>query len=180
VTFETTHTESLIQIGTILTSFGLQGEVVVSPTTDDPNLFLDLDRVYIGFDEDSSVAFGIERARIGQRKGHSVVFVLIESISNRERADSLRGQLLLVERSQLGLGDEEYLLEDLVGFAVQLESGDLVGHLKEVRRMPGQDLLVIDGGHRGELLIPDVPEFVDKGSIDDRILIVNPIEGLID
>jgi 16S rRNA processing protein RimM len=100
-------------------------------------------------------------------------------VDSREAADALRGALISVRRDQLTLGEDEYFLFDLAGLEVTTSSGQLVGRVKDVQRLPGQDLFVILHEDGTESLVPDVPEFVDKSKLDEGKIIIHPIEGLL-
>lgn len=172
--------ESLIAVGRIVKSRGLAGEVVVFPLSDDPSRFASFDHVVVTDSNGTASTYKLSLVRLKPRKGGAEVHVKLDGVDSREASDLLRGSTLSVTKDQLPLGEDEHFLFDLVGLKVTTSDNTLVGTVKDVREHPGQNLIVIDGGERGEVLIPDVPEFIDKRLLDEGILIVNPIEGLLD
>ena len=171
--------DELITVGRILRSKGLGGEVVVRPLSDDPGRFAAFGEVVVTRPDGSSSNHTVSTARTHKRKGQTEVHVRFEGVESREDSDSLRGCLLSVPREALSLDDDEYFLFDLVGLNVVTDSGALVGTVAEIRRMPAQDLFVVSQDDEQEVLIPDVPEFVDKSHLNEGRLVVTPIDGLL-
>jgi len=172
--------ESLIKVGRIVQSRGIRGEVVVFPLSDDPTRFETFGHV-IGVDsKGAQVQLAIEHVDLRTRHGKAEVLLTLEGVDSREASDALKGLDLYVDEADLPLDDDEYFLFDLVGVEVVTATGETLGTVTEVRRMPAQDLFVVDRGSKGEVLIPDVEVFVDKSQLTDRKLIVHPIEGLLE
>jgi 16S rRNA processing protein RimM len=172
--------ESLITVGRVVQSRGVRGEVVVYPLSDDPSRFRAFDHV-IGVDKfGETTRLDVEKVDVRYRHGRQEVLIHFDGVDSREASDALKGLDLYVEREALPLDADEYFLFDLVGIEVQTDSGEPVGTVSEVRRMPAQDLFVIRRPSGGELLIPDVPEFVDKSLLSDGKLVVHPIDGLLE
>jgi 16S rRNA processing protein RimM len=171
--------DTLISIGRIVKSRGLDGEVVVHALSDDPDRFRDFQRVVATEKDGANSVLDMEFVRTHPRQGKIEVHVRFEGVASREDADAMRGQMLSVPREDLKLGHDEYFLFELAGLEVATSSGQTVGRVKEVRRYPGQDLIVVASDDGQESLIPDVPEFVDKSEMEKGRLIVTPIEGLL-
>lgn len=172
--------ESLITVGRIVQSRGLRGEVVVFPLSDDPARFRSFDHVLAVDKTGATSELKIESVDIRSRHGRAEVVLTLEGVDSREASDLLKGATLLVDREQLPLDEDEYFLFDMVGISVQTEDGQPIGSVTEVRRMPAQDIFVVAKESDGEVLIPDVPEFVDKSHLDEGKLVVRPIEGLLE
>jgi 16S rRNA processing protein RimM len=156
-----------IEIGRITRPHGIRGEVVI--LTHDPasDALAGTETVWVG-----GVARTISEARDTPR-GWLVRF---DGVVTRNDAETLRGQLVEVDRDQLDLEDDDILLDDLVGCKVQLPDGTPWGTIQEVQSGM-QDLLVI---HDGELerLLPLVDEFVVNIDLEAGVVTVDPPEGL--
>lgn len=172
--------ESLITVGRVVQSRGIRGEVVVYPLSDDPARFDSFDHVLAVGRSGTETELEINSVQLRTRRGRAEVLLTFEGVSSREESDLLKGATLYVERDALTLEADEYFLFDLVGLDVQTEDGQSIGSVTEVRRMPAQDIFVIARDPNGEVLIPDVPEFVDKSHLDEGRLLVRPIEGLLE
>jgi len=171
--------DTLISVGRIVKSRGLHGEVVVRALTDDPERFKGFSEVVVTEKDGSSSVLKPAFVRTHKRQGSTEVHIRFEGVDSRVQADALRGRILSVHREELPLDEDEYFLFDLAGLKVTTHVGEEVGHVKEVRRYPGQDLIVVASADGRESLIPDVPEFIDKSRMEEGLLVVTPIEGLL-
>ena len=174
-----TTQDALISVGRIVKSRGLHGEVVVHALSDDPERFKEFDEVLVAGEDSTSTTLKLAFVRTHPRQGKAEIHLRFEGVDSREQADTLRGYVLSVRREELKLDEDEYFLFDLTGLEVTTADGKAVGHVKEVQRLPGQDLIVVASADGQESLIPDVPEFVDKSLMDEGKLVLTPIEGLL-
>jgi 16S rRNA processing protein RimM len=60
-----------------------------------------------------------------------------------------------------------------------LTSGELIGEVDEVVKLPGQDLLSVTKLGK-QVLIPMVKQFIVSIDIDSKTIVINPPEGLLD
>ena len=81
----------------------------------------------------------------------------------------------LVEREE-----GEYYYHELIGSRVETVDGRDVGVVATLIRSGTQDLLVVNGGDRGEILIPVVPAIVVEVDIAKEQVVIDPPEGLLD
>src|SRR5690606_38206313 len=124
--------------------------------------------IYVG-----GVAREIVRARDTQRGW----LAGLADVSTRNEAEALPGQIVDVDREALALGEDDILLEDLVGCELRLADGAAWGTVVAVDPGAFQDLLVI---HHGDIerLLPLVDEFVPTIDLDAGVITVDPPEGL--
>jgi 16S rRNA processing protein RimM len=168
--------ESLISVGRIIRPHGIRGEIKITPLTDRPERFKEFQSLYIEGEKGDGKWVEVERGRI---QGKYVILKLA-GINDRNAADSLRSQLLKIDRSDcLPLPKDTYYIFDLIGLEVKTTKGDKVGSLIEVLHLSMQDVYIIDTGDR-EILIPAVKRFIKKVNIKDGVVLVEPIEGLLD
>jgi 16S rRNA processing protein RimM len=82
------------------------------------------------------------------------VLVTFEGIDDRDAADALRGELLLVGADEAPSIEEadRFWIHQVVGLEIVTEDGRSLGRIREVRGNPAHDLWVTEGGH----LIPAV------------------------
>ena len=69
-------------------------------------------------------------------------------------------------------------IHDVIGLQVVDENDNSVGLVKDVLRMPAQDVYVIEQNGR-EWMIPAVKEFVVSVDVQSKTMKVRMIEGLI-
>jgi len=128
----------------------------------------DVDTVWL-----NDVELAVETARRGTKGG---VLLVLAGVRGRDAADALRGNTVSVPRDAIPMEDGEVLALDFIGCRAVLTDGTAWGEIVDV--LPGaQDRLVIrDGDVEREL--PLVPELVLEIDLDEKVVIVDPPEGL--
>lgn len=167
--------ELLISIGRITNSFGLTGEVKVQPLTDFPERFDTISSVILsrtGKDEEIV-------AKVTRVKYVSKFVILKLNISNTiEEAKSLKGLYLWIEKEELHpLPTGSFYIFDLIGLDVYLPNGEFVGKVKDVQRLPSNDLFVVSNNEK-EMLIPALKEFVEELNPASGRIVVRSKEGI--
>jgi 16S rRNA processing protein RimM len=156
-----------IEIGRIARAHGIRGEVVIVTHDRESDLIDGLETLWVG---------GVERRVVVARGTHRGWLVLFEGFVTRNDAETLRGQIVEVDREALALGEDDVLLSDLIGCRVQRIDGAAWGTIHAVETGM-QDLLVIHDGDL-ERLLPLVDEFVTGIDLDAGVVTVDPPDGL--
>lgn len=156
-----------IEIGRVTKAHGIRGEVVVVTHDPESDVLDDIAKLWVG---------GVERTVREARSTHRGWLVQFDGISTRNDAETLRGQLVEVDREDLDLDEDDVLLSDLVGCQVLRVDGTPWGTIEAIDSGM-QDLLVI---HDGEIerLLPLVDEFVKGIDLAAGVVTVDPPEGL--
>ena len=82
--------------------------------------------------------------------------------------------------SKVSIGDKiTYVSSHVVGYQVKNSSNELIGELKDVMWLPNNDVYVIQN-YEKEILVPVISEFVKQIRHDKKLIIIEPIEGLLD
>ena len=117
----------------------------------------------------------------GRRWHRDVLLLTIDGVESREGAEELRNTELLVDIAALPELDdpESFYDHQLVGLTARLTDGSELGAVVAVRH-EGADLLVIDRGNDGELLVPFVSAIVPTVDVAGGFLVVDPPEGLLE
>ncbi|MBO9534220.1 MAG: 16S rRNA processing protein RimM [Solirubrobacteraceae bacterium] len=99
----------------------------------------------------------------------------LSGAASRNDADALRGKPLTVALEHAPeLDDDEYWAHDLVGCSVQPKSGgDALGLVVELMAYPSCEILKVDGGPRGELLVPLVRDAILEVDVPGRRITVD-------
>jgi 16S rRNA processing protein RimM len=120
-----------------------------------------------------------ERRIVGARRADKAMLLLLEGISDRDAAESLRGAGVCVPRGALPpLDDGEYYLSDLVGARVVAPDGP-VGEVVEVRVHPSVDSLVVRTPD-GRLLEQAIAEpWIERVDAVAMIVELSSTDGLI-
>ncbi|MEV0765191.1 ribosome maturation factor RimM [Nocardia sp. NPDC050435] len=168
-------------VGRVAKSHGVRGELVVEVRTDEPEARFAVGNTLRGrLPRDKQVRdFTIESAR--EHSGRLLVFVA--GVRDRTAADALRGLLFFVNSEDLppSADPDEYYDHELEGLTVQLTDGTLVGTVREVLHSAAGELLSVQAAEdKREILIPFVTAIVPTVSIADRLVVIDPPEGLLD
>ena len=167
---------NFVVIGIIEKPRGLKGEVKIKPLTDHPDRFKRLSDVYLENKFEKMEPIAISKVSVCG----SSVYAFIEGISNREQAQKLAGCYLSIKYEDvLPLPSGQFYHFQLEGLRVETESGCTLGEIKEVLDLSANDVLVVREGDK-ERLIPYIKDVILKVDIDGGVVVINPIEGLLD
>jgi 16S rRNA processing protein RimM len=171
-------------VGRVVKSHGITGEVVVEVHTDDP--------------AERFAAGNTLRAKPSRGGGEGRSFVVdavrehggrlllrLAGVHDRDTADTLRGNLFVVDSDDLPPIDEAdtYYDHQLEGLQVRTTAGQVVGVVAEVLHTAAGELLAVhraDGAQTREVLVPFVSAIVTSVSLDDQLVEIDPPEGLLD
>lgn len=166
----------LLEVGKIINTHGLRGEVKVAAWTDTPDVFEDLSTVYIkNKNEYASLTVG----SVKYQKNNLIV--KFRELSDINEAEPLKNSVLYAERSELGeLEEGVYYIADLIGITVKKDSGEVIGKIKDVMQTGANDIYVVARKDMKDLLIPVLPDVVLSVDIEAKEAVVHLLEGLED
>jgi 16S rRNA processing protein RimM len=159
-----------ITIGTVVSPWGLHGQMKVDVETDFPQRFSAASRVFI-----NSQAKVIES--VSWQRGRAVIKV--EGVDTEDEAAKLSGTLVEIHHSQLFTLDEgEYYHFQLVGLRVETTDGEVIGEVTEIMTMASADIYVVKG-QDGDILIPAIDEVVKSVEPERGVIVIEPVDGLL-
>lgn len=162
-------------IGKITNSHGVKGEVKIFPLTDNIDRFNNLESAYIG---ENKVSVSIERAR----KHKKMLILKFNKFNNINEILKFKNEYIYVgDEEKVILPEDHFFIYDLVGSEVFDMDSNKIGTLSDVLKGPRNDIYVIKDEEKDkEYLIPGVKEFINKVDISNKIIIIDPIEGMIE
>jgi len=165
-----------LQIGKIVNTHGVRGEVRLIPLTDDPHRYDELDWVYVEIDN-TKKKYAIDNLKYA--KGS--VIIKFSGVDTVEMANALRDCFVMVDRSHaVKLPEDSFFICDILGSTVWDENGAVLGQLTDVLQTGSNDVYVIKNGSGRELLLPALKSVVRKVLPEQqRIEVVVP-KGLLD
>lgn len=173
--------DALLLVGRIVREHGVRGELKVAPETDDPARFDDLEVVYLGATAARVKPHTVRSVRYQPTKRGRLVVLAIEGVDTREAAYALRQSLVFADVADLPpLEEDEVFVHDLIGLRVRTEAGEEVGVVEDVLDTPAHLTLRIARPGRPDALVPAVPAFVAETDLDAGVLVLTPIEGLLE
>ena len=169
--------EDLLQVGAILDTHGLRGEVKVFPTTDDAHRYDDLREVELCTKDGSYVHLEVERVRYSK----NLVIVKFKNYNHINDIEQYKKCNLYVTREHaVKLEKDEYFVADLIGLTAKSDEGELLGQITDVLSTGANDVYVIRKEGGGELLVPAMRECVREICIQEGRMVLHLLPGLAD
>ena len=100
-----------------------------------------------------------------------------EGVNSIDDAERLIGQTIFIEASEFDAIN--YISSELIGSFVVTDDGEMVGALQDVIWLPNNDVYVIHDGEK-ERLIPVIPEVVKGVDFEEKMILITPMDGLLD
>lgn len=168
--------QEYFQIGSIITTHGLKGEVKVYPTTEDPKRFEALKEVLL---EEKN---GFTSLKIRSVKYFKNVIILgFKEFTDINQVESLRGKKLFVSRENaLELEDNEYFIPDLIGIKVVDEDENEIGVLKDVLETGANDVYIVKTAEGKEILVPAIKDCILFVDTEKELMKIHLLDGLLD
>ena len=171
-----TETAELVAIGKIEKPFGVKGEVRVRSLSDVPGRFEGLTQVTLVAPSGRALVAGVTRVRAD---GNSYVLGF-DAFTTPEEAAVFRGWLIKIPRDlSPPLPAGQYYEFDLMGMTVVDGAGQLLGTLEEVFETASNHIFVVRREGR-EILIPAIKDAVASVDVENRIMTIRSVEGLVD
>ena len=162
----------LVPIGEIIKPHGIKGELKIILYNEESRTLQKNKLVFLG--ENNFLKFKVEKTSYCLKKNRIKFF----EINSKEDAESLRGKLINIYRSDLPeLKKDEFYLNDLVNFRIVDKSNNDYGVVKEVLHLPANDVLSVFYSNQ-EYLVPMIDDVIIMIDIDSKKIIINPIKGL--
>ena len=164
-----------LEVGQIVNTFGIKGEVKVVPFTNDMKRFDDLKKVYVTSRKDSKL-YKVESVRYHK----NMVLLKLEGINNPEDAEMLKNAYLEIDREDaIPLEEGTYFIADLIGLEVYSDEGNLLGKVEDIYNTGSNDIYVIKDELGKQILLPGIKEVIKDVQIQNAKIIVHLIPGLI-
>ena len=95
-----------------------------------------------------------------------------------------KGQNIYINKAEAekSLGDDEFLIEDLIGLNAFDNDDEFIGEIVDVKTSGGNDILCIKPAgntESEEILVPFARELVPIVDLDKKKVVIKPIEGLL-
>lgn len=192
------YLQQYLEIGKIINTHGVSGELKILPLTDDPTRYYELEWVFIE-KEKSMVKYSIEKVKIAGR----TIILKFKEINNLQEAERFKGMFIKIDRKYaVKLPEHTYFISDVLGCKVyEILNEDTFDYSKELGVVidvivtGSNDVYVVkqegeeveeeakgrkDGkGTKDEILIPALKSVVKKVLIKDKKMWVLLPEGLV-
>ncbi len=167
-------TDRYILIGKIGKPHGLRGEVRLHLFSDQPENLKRYRRVFI---VSTKGELSQPLQLLSSRAQGKTAIVELESVSDRDAADRLKGMGVLLEKTELpDTEEDEYYYYQYAGLAVKTVDELFLGRVENIFSNGAQDILVVRGTGR-EYLIPIIKSIIVRRTAEE--LVIAPPPGLL-
>jgi len=163
-------------LGKIAKKFSFKGEVLVYLDTDEPEMYTELESMFVDING-HLVPFFIEKASLHKEKFLRTQF---EDIDSEDAADDIVGKEVYLPLTALPkLEGNKFYYHEVIGFdAVDQRLGNF-GTIAKISDNGVQALFEIQKGG-ALILVPLIDAFIVEVNRDNRSILFNTPEGLID
>ncbi|HEY2421348.1 MAG TPA: ribosome maturation factor RimM [Neobacillus sp.] len=169
--------EKWFNVGKIVNTQGLKGEVRVISRTDFPKERYKVGNVLYLFMPKANSP--IELTVKSHRTHKNFELLTFEGYENINEVEKFREGILKVPESQLSKLDEgEFYFHEIIGCLVATTKGEEIGEITEILSPGANDVWVIKSKTGKEILIPYIDEVVKKVDIKEKVILIEPMEGL--
>lgn len=167
--------ENFLEIGQIVNSYGLKGQMKIVPFTDDITRYSDLKTIYIEINKQ------LKEFKIEQVKYHkNNVLIKLEGIDDINDTEQFKNCFVKVDRrNAVKLPEDTYFIVDLIGLEVFTEENVLLGKIVDVFPTGSNDVYVVKDELGKQILLPAISEVIKNVDIPNKKMIVNLIKGLV-
>jgi len=163
-------------VGTVVNKFSFKGELLVKLDTDEPELFIEMESVFIEIGK-NLVPFFIEKSQLHKSL---LLRIKIEDIDDEPAADAMMKRDLYLPLSFLpALEGNKFYFHEVINFKMIDTHHGEIGTITGINDTTTQALFEVD--HSGnEILIPLNDHFIDQVDRINKTITVTTPEGLID
>lgn len=166
--------KEFLEAGKIVGTHGVRGELRMQPWSDSAGFLTQFTTLY---NRDGSVSYQVVRSRVHK----SLLLLTLEGVDSIEQADTMRGTVLYLKRSDAKLPEGRFFIADLLGVKVyDADTGVCYGTLTDVYQTGANDVYQITNEDKKDYLIPVIDEVVLETDIPGRTMKIRPIKGIFD
>ncbi len=163
-----------LEIGKIVASQGIKGEVRVQPWCDSPDFLTGFRVLYF---DGGKRAVKVEKARVQK----NIAVLKLEGVDSMDGANLLREKILWCNRDDADLGESTYFIQDLIGLkVVDADDGTVCyGTLTDVSATGANDVYHIEKDGNTYLL-PAIRQVVIETDVKAGVMRIRPLKGIFD
>ncbi|MDD6340383.1 MAG: ribosome maturation factor RimM [Butyrivibrio sp.] len=168
--------DDLLRVGVITSTHGIAGAVKVYPTTDDVKRFKKLKRCILVNNKEH-----LELDIVEVKYFKNMVILRFKQFDNINQIEKYKNSELYVTRENaVALEEGEYFICDLIGLEVVDENNNKIGTISDVLQTSANDVYEIDNGNGKKYLFPAIKQVIKKVNLEEGIMTVHVLKGLLD
>ncbi len=167
--------EECFYLGKIVSKYSFKGEVFIKLDTDEPDLYENLESVFISLGN-SLVPFFIRRSRLHRS---NLLRVDFEEVGSEAEADRILGAEVYLPLDQLpALSGNKFYYHEVIGFRLMDKVYGDIGRIVSVNDSAAQALFVAEKDGK-QLLVPVSDEIITQIDRSQKTVFVTTPEGLV-
>ncbi|MGF0103970.1 ribosome maturation factor RimM [Ligilactobacillus ruminis] len=166
------------QVGKIINTHGIRGEVRVLSTSDfTDERFMPGNALYL-FDKGELVKEVIVKTH---RKHKQFDLLSFEKLEDINLIEGFKGfDIKISEDQQQDLEDGSYYYHQIIGLDAVTLDGEKIGKISEILAPGANDVWVVKRKGKKELLLPVIDDVIKKVDLEQGLVVVDLLEGLDD
>ncbi|MGO5111895.1 ribosome maturation factor RimM [Oscillospiraceae bacterium LCP25S3_E10] len=165
--------EQYLEIGKVVSTHGLRGELRVDPWCDSPQFLCQFKTLYL--------KKGETKLSVSSRPHKTIAIVKAKGIDTIEEAEKLRGKVLYINRSDAKLAPGEYFIQDLMGLdVIDIDTNENYGKITDVLKTGANDVYQVTDEDKKDYLIPVIDDVVKEIDINGGKVLIKPLKGIFD
>ena len=168
--------EDCFYLGKIAKKFSFKGEVLMYLDTDEPELYENMESVFVEFNK-NLVPFFIENSSLHKNDFLRVKF---EDVDDEAVADSILNCDVYLPISMLPkLEGNKFYFHEVIGFEIEDQRLGIFGKIVSINDTSAQPLFEVLNGNV-EILVPMIDQFLVKIDRENKKVIMDLPEGLVE
>lgn len=168
--------KKFLEVGKIVSTHGIAGEVRVQAWCDEPGFLLKFKRLY--FDAQGNRSILVR----GGRVHGNVVLLRLDGVESINAAALLRDKVLYIDRDDAKIKKGSYFIQDLIGCRVfDADNPEKqYGTLTDVTKTGANDVWHVTDESGKEYLVPSIPHVVISVDVEKELVLIRPLGGIFD
>lgn len=163
-----------LEVGQIVSTHGIKGEVRINPWCDSPEFLKKLKTLY--FDKNGEKAVKVVSSRVHG----NLVLASLEGVDTVEEASKLKNKVVYMNRDDARIGKNKFFIQDLIDCKVyDADDGRLYGTISDVSQTGANDVWHIECDGK-EYLIPAIPDVIIDTDVENETVKIRPLRGIFD
>ena len=168
--------EDCFYLGKIAKKFSFKGEVLLYLDTDEPELYENMESVFVEFNK-NLVPFFIQNSSLHKNDFLRVQF---EDVDSDEEADSILGCEVYLPLTMLPkLSGNKFYFHEVIGFEIEDKRLGVFGKIVSINDTTAQPLFEVLNGEV-EMLIPMIDHFLVEIDRTNKKVVMDLPEGLVE
>jgi 16S rRNA processing protein RimM len=171
--------QTYFNVGKIVNTHGINGEVRVISVTDFPEQRYQKGATLYLFLQNAKEPISLTIKNWRRHKNFDLL--QFEGYTNINEVEKFKGGLLKIAADQLDrLEENEYYFHEIIGCTVKGPDEKEYGIITEILTPGANDVWVIKGKDHKEYYLPYIEEIVKKVDVNEKVVWIEPMEGLFD